>query len=152
MPHRTLIDVHVLLVRDGAMLLSRRRGDYGDGMWHLPSGKLDAEESVPAAAVREAAEEVGVLIDPADLHHVHTLHVRDSGREPRLGIFFEVTRWVGEPVNREPDKCHALDWFPLDQLPDAIIDYPAAGIRAYRDGIPFSALGWTHQRPAPSMA
>jgi hypothetical protein len=45
---RHLIDVHVLLVRDDDVLLTRRRdtNPLFDGLWHLPSGKLDAAESV----------------------------------------------------------------------------------------------------------
>ncbi|MGH3875385.1 MAG: NUDIX domain-containing protein, partial [Pseudonocardiaceae bacterium] len=110
MADRHLIDVHVLLVRDGQILLSRRRdtNPIFDRRWHLPSGKLDVGESVLDAAIREADEEVGVLIDPADLRHVNTLHVNGSGPEPRLGVFFETRRWVGEPTNREPAKCSAV--------------------------------------------
>ncbi|MEV4313470.1 NUDIX domain-containing protein [Actinocrispum sp. NPDC049592] len=146
MADRHLIDVHILLVRDGEVLLTRRRdaNPRFDGLWHLPSGKLDRGESVLAAAVREAEEEVGVLIEQDDLKHVHTLHVNGSGVEPRLGLFFEATRWTGEPVNREPDKCSAVQWFRLDALPDELISYPAAGLRAYRAGIPFGVRGWNH--------
>lgn len=66
MADRHLIDVHVLLLDDGKVLLSGRRdaNPEFDGRWHLPSGKLDAGESVLTAAARELAEEVGVLIDP----------------------------------------------------------------------------------------
>lgn len=144
MADRHLVDVHVLLVRDGQVLLTQRRDtnpDF-DGRWHLPSGKLDADESVLTAAAREAAEEVGVLIDPADLRCVHTIHVYGSGPEPRLGLFFATDRWLGEPANLEPAKCSALGWFDLDNLPDQTIEYPAAGIRAYHDRVPFSVLGW----------
>jgi 8-oxo-dGTP pyrophosphatase MutT (NUDIX family) len=93
MADRHLVDVHVLLIRDGQVLLTRRRDanpDF-DGQWHLPSGKLDAGESVLDAAVREAEEEVGVLIVPDDLRHVHTVHVHGSGPERRLGLFFRST-------------------------------------------------------------
>ncbi|WP_158852974.1 NUDIX hydrolase [Saccharothrix deserti] len=149
MADRHLIDVHILLVHDNRVLLTRRRdGDPAfDGLWHLPSGKLDAGESVLDAAVREAEEEVGVHLDPADLRLVHTLHVNGSGPEPRLGLFFEARRWTGNPANLEPDKCSAVRWFPLDALPDRIIDYPAAGIRAYRTGTAFGTRGWA-RRPA----
>ncbi|MFJ7212739.1 NUDIX domain-containing protein [Amycolatopsis sp. NPDC098790] len=140
----TIIDVHVLLVRGDDLLLIQRRGPYGDGKWHLPSGKLDANESLPAGAAREGGEEVGVLIDPADLRYVHTLHVAGSGPVPRLGVFFEARRWSGEPYNREPDKCSAVEWFPLDNLPDDVIPYPLAGIRGYLDGVPFGLLGWVN--------
>lgn len=145
MADRHLIDVHVLLVDDGHILLTQRRdrNPAFNGMWHLPSGKLDAGESALDAAVREAKEEIDVLIDPADLRHVHTLHVNGSGPEPRLGLFFEARRWIGQPANRETDKCSGLRWFSLSVLPDQLIDYPATGIRAYLNRVPFGIRGWT---------
>jgi mutator protein MutT len=144
MADRHLIDVHLLLVRGDQVLLTRRRdaNPAFDGRWHLPSGKLDAGESLPDAAVREANEEVGVVVRAADLRHVHTLHVNGSGPEPRLGVFFEAREWSGEPVNREPDKCSAVGWFDLSALPERLIEYPAAGITAYRDGRQFGIRGW----------
>lgn len=145
--HRSIVDAHVMLVRDGRVLLSRRRGSYGDGMWHLPSGKLEAGESLLENAIREAWEEIGVRVDAADLRHVHTLHAVAPGVEPRLGVFFEVLAWGGEPENLEPEKCYELAWFRLDELPADIIAYPAAGLHAYREGRPFGVLGWP-QRPS----
>jgi 8-oxo-dGTP pyrophosphatase MutT (NUDIX family) len=140
---RHVVDVHVLLLRGAELLLSRRRSaDEFDGLWHLPAGKLEAGESALAAAVREAREEGGVLIDPADLRHVHSAHVVDTGREARIGLFFETRRWAGEPVNREPDKSYELRWFPLAMLPEDLIPYPAAGIRGYLTGETYSQRGW----------
>ncbi|MEU1959410.1 NUDIX domain-containing protein [Nocardia sp. NPDC019375] len=143
MADRHLVDVHILLVRDDKLLLTQRRGDMFAGQWHLPSGKLDAGEPITTAAAREAREEIGVLIDPADLGFVHAVHAAGSGPEPRLGLFLQARRWIGEPVNREPDKCAAVRWFPIDDLPDNLIEYPAVGIRAFLDGrAPFSEHGW----------
>lgn len=101
MPDRHLVDVHVLLTRDTELLLTKRRGGAFEGMWHLPSGKLDAGEDVLTAAAREAEEEVGVEIDPSHLSHVHTVHANGSGPEPRIGLFFTTSRWNGEPSNRD---------------------------------------------------
>lgn len=144
MPDKHLVDVHVLVIRDHELLLTRRRDSDPafDGMWHLPSGKLDAGESVLDAAVREVHEEIGIRIEPADLHHVHTNHVTGSGLEPRLGLYFVTQRWTGEPTNCEPDKCSELRWFGLDDLPDDVIAYPAAGIHGYITGTTFSTYGW----------
>lgn len=142
----TVIDVHVLLARGDELLLIRRRGTYGDGKWHLPSGKLNPGESLPAGAARESGEEVGVLIEPADLRHVHTLHVAGAGPVPRLGVFFEARCWSGEPYNREPEKCSAVEWFHRDRLPDDVIPYPLAGIRGYLEGRTFGVLGWIDER------
>lgn len=144
MPHRHLVDVHVLLVADGQLLLSRRRDTdpHFDGLWHLPAGTLDPGESAPHGAAREAEEEIGVLIRPQDLRHVHTLHATGPGLEPRLGLFFMAERWTGEPHNREPDHCSEVGWFPLTDLPGDVIGYSAAGVRGYRDGRAFGLLGW----------
>ncbi|MFE3448907.1 2'-5' RNA ligase family protein [Nonomuraea sp. NPDC059194] len=145
-PHRAkqarfkaIVDVHVLLVRDGKVLLGRRAGTgYADGQWHLPSGHLEAGESAVEAAVREAGEEVGVVIDPADLTFVHAMH-----RAPdRLGLFFRAERWDGEPYNAEPDKCDALEWHPLDRLPADTVDYPEAALMAIGEGRPFAQFGF----------
>ncbi|MEV6274306.1 NUDIX domain-containing protein [Nocardia sp. NPDC051832] len=144
MTGRHLVDVHVLLIRDGQLLLSKRRSaDEFDGQWHLPAGKLEVGESATDAAAREALEEVGVVLDPVDLRHIHTAHVVGSGREARLGLFFEVRRWIGEPVNREPDKSHGLQWFPLGRLPESeIIGYSLVGIRARGTGATYTERGW----------
>lgn len=157
MADRHLIDVHVLLIEHDRVLLTKRRDTNPafDGKWHLPSGKLDAGESALDAAAREVAEEVGVLIDPESLRHVHTIHVNGSGPEPRLGLFFEATHWTGAPINREPRKCSGLAWFDLDELPDQLIEYPAAGIHAHQTGQPFSTWGWHqdhHTEPATQPA
>lgn len=152
MPDRHLIDVHVLLIRDAELLLTRRRGGSFHGMWHLPSGKLDAGEDALTAAAREAEEEVGVMIDPNDLTHVHTIHVSGSGPEPRLGLFFATSQWIGEPTNREPEKCSGLGWYDLHSLPADLIDYPAAGIQAYCHGHSFSITGWSTDSMAPAAS
>ncbi|MEU4328690.1 2'-5' RNA ligase family protein [Nonomuraea dietziae] len=132
---RTIVDVHVLFVREGRVLLGRRANTgYADGLWHLPSGHLEEGESALAAAVREAREEVGVVIDPADLTFVHAMH-----RAPdRMGLFFRAERWTGEPYNAEPGKCAALDWHPLDALPDDLVPYPEAALLAILRGEPFA--------------
>ncbi len=143
---RPVIDVHIIL-RDGdKILLSQRGGPYGHGRWHAPSGKLDPGEPLTAAAVREAHEEAGVTIDPDHLRLVHTVHHRQgASASDRIGFFFETTRWQGEPVNREPDKCLRLQWFAVHDLPDDLIPYPAAGLEAYLDGNEGLTMhGWTN--------
>lgn len=142
-----LVDVHILFRRHGDILLSRRRsGDEFDGRWHLPAGKLEPGESATAAAAREAMEEVGAAIDPADLQLIHVAHAVTANRPARLGLFFQTRRWTGEPVNREPDKCYELRWFSLHTLPDDIIAYPLAGITAVRTGRPYSEYGWDQRK------
>ncbi|MEV0347686.1 NUDIX domain-containing protein [Nonomuraea sp. NPDC050680] len=140
---RAIVDVHVMLVRDGMVLLGKRAGTgYGDGQWHLPSGHLEPGESVVGAAIREAREEVGVTIRPEDLEFAHVMH-----RAPdRVGLFFVARKWAGEPYNAEPHKCAALAWRPLGRLPDDTIGYPAEAIARVLEEEPFALYGWPAER------
>jgi 8-oxo-dGTP pyrophosphatase MutT (NUDIX family) len=111
-------------------------------MLHLPSGHLEEGESATDGAAREAWEEIGVRIDPADLVLTTVVHHRQRPDLARLGMFFATTQWSGEPHNAEPHKCGKLQWSDPQLLPSNTIPYPAAGIRAYVDGIPFTTHGW----------
>ena len=142
--YRPAVDVHVILVRDGQVLLTERQGTgYADGLCHLPSGHLEADESVLDGAAREAREEVGVTIDPADLRCVTVLHHRSPEGDGRVGFFFETTHWAGEPHNREPHKCAKLSWHRVDMLPHNTVPYCTAGIDHYRTGATFGLHGWS---------
>jgi 8-oxo-dGTP diphosphatase len=51
-----------VIVRDGRVLLVRRRRPEGDLVWQMPAGKVEPGESVEQAVVRETAEEVGLIV------------------------------------------------------------------------------------------
>lgn len=114
--------VHVFLVRQGMVLLMRRAGSgYADGLLGLPAGHVDLGETPTASAVREIAEELGVMLDPASLHAGGTMFRRSL--EPRIDIFFTATTWTGTLEIREPHKCTELVWADPTELPDDTLDF-----------------------------
>jgi 8-oxo-dGTP pyrophosphatase MutT (NUDIX family) len=129
---------YVLLLRGDEVLLQLRRGTgYLDGHWATLAGHVDPGESVHEAAVREAAEEAGVRIDPADLEPLTTLHRFERGGpavEQRCDVFFVVRRWSGEPTLVEPDKAEQLRWFPLAALPDPVVPHERLVLDGVRTG------------------
>jgi 8-oxo-dGTP diphosphatase len=140
--HKVTGDVHLVLVnRAGEILFGQRQNTgYEDGAWHLPSGHLEADESVVAALIREAKEEVGVIIQSHEVTFTHVMHNSSSGG--RVAFFFTVQRWTGVPENLEPDKCSGLRWFPLGDLPDHLIPYCRAALESINAEQPFSTYGW----------
>jgi 8-oxo-dGTP diphosphatase/A/G-specific adenine glycosylase len=52
-----------LIHRDGELLVARRARGPLAGLWEFPGGKIEAGESVEAAARRECAEELGVEVE-----------------------------------------------------------------------------------------
>lgn len=141
--YQAIVDVHLILIRDGLILLAERQGTgYADGLYNLPSGHLEDGESVVDGAIREAAEEVGIRLDPAHLRCATVLHHRNPEGRGRIGFFFEATHWHGEPENREPTKCAKLTWADPTLLPSNTVPYAAAGIHAYVTSTPFALHGW----------
>src|ERR1700735_4564336 len=81
-----------------------------------PSGHLEHGESVCQAAVREAFEETGIMLGPATLRHVLSIHQRNRGTsDTRVGFAFAPSAWAGEPVNAEPHKHSELVWVLRDR-------------------------------------
>ncbi|MFN2636936.1 MAG: NUDIX domain-containing protein [Gemmatimonadaceae bacterium] len=137
------VDVHVILERADRVLLCLREGTgYADGLFCLPSGHLDDGETVIDCAIREAREEVGVLIDPDHLRPATVVHHLSPEGRPRIGVFFAVSEWGGEVVNAEPNKCGGIEWVPADQLPGNTVPYTAAGLEFYRSGVSVGVHGW----------
>ena len=101
---KLIASVYVLFVRDGKILMLRRANTgYMDGHYSLVAGHADGNEALTAATAREAKEEAGVVIAPANLRLKLTMHRRAD--DERLDFFFEPAAWTGEPQNMEPDKC-----------------------------------------------
>jgi SAM-dependent methyltransferase/ADP-ribose pyrophosphatase YjhB (NUDIX family) len=135
--HTEIVDVHLLLLRGGDVLLSRRAGTgYADGLLHAPSGHLEEGEDVRSGMIREALEEIGVDLAPDELEAALVMQHRAPDGQARIGWFFVAHQADGaaEPVNREPDKCSELGWYPMAELPDDMVAYCRAGIDAYRRG------------------
>lgn len=141
MRYQACIDVHLILRRGEEILLGQRRNTgFADNCWHMPSGHTEEGESASAALIREAAEEIGVSIELAEPRFVHLMHHRtNSGR---IALFFEVTRWDGEPTNQEPDKCVGWEWFALTDLPANMIPYAAQALVNYAKGETYAERGW----------
>jgi len=135
---------YVVLRRDDQVLLQLRQGTgYRDGHWAVLAGHVDAGESVHEAAVREAAEEGGVTIEPADLRALTAIHRFERGGpavEQRIDVFFEVTRWTGDAALREPDRAARMGWFPLAALPEPVVPHERIVLDALSTGTPLPAV------------
>ena len=67
-----LLLVRTDLEHPAALLQLRAEWTHGGGTWALPGGARDSHESVIEAAIREAAEEVGVDSTRIDVRKVFT--------------------------------------------------------------------------------
>jgi 8-oxo-dGTP pyrophosphatase MutT (NUDIX family) len=122
-----------------------RPGDPWSGHMAFPGGRADpGDASAQAVAEREAAEEVGLRLEPRQLIAPLTeMPVRAGGREMRMQLAAFVYGLDGAPPALTPqteEVAQAL-WVPLEHVFDpasrmryrferggAVLDFPALGI------------------------
>ncbi len=134
--------VYLVLIKEGQVLLSRRfQTGYEDGNYSMPAGHLDGGETLTEAMVREAKEEVDVVVKREDLELRHAMHRKASNHE-RVDFFFTAKNWQGEPKIMEPNKCDDLKWFPMNDLPQNIIPCVRQAIESILSDKFYSEFGW----------
>jgi|GEM_PF-649046 len=142
-PH--IIGVHLYLENArGEILLGLRHPDSAyAATWHFLAGHCEQESAV-TCLVREAHEEAGLLIDPADVEYAHAVHLIDTpGTPPRMQLVFRARHWTGTPEILEPDRCVSWSWWRPEALPEPLVPYARAAIDGIRAGRLYTECGWT---------
>jgi 8-oxo-dGTP pyrophosphatase MutT (NUDIX family) len=121
---------------DEVLLQLRQHTGYRDGHWAAAAaGHVEKGESVYDAALREAAEEVGLT--EVSLQPWCAMQRTGAGDDPvdeRVDYFFVARAWTGTPRIMEPSKCAGLQWFALDALPSPVVPHEQRVLDSIRLG------------------
>jgi mutator protein MutT len=139
--HKIVPAAYIILTKGSKIFLARRfNTGYEDGKYSLPAGHVEAGETFTQCIIREAEEEIGIILNTADLkmaHAMQRLPLKDQNNE-RVDIFFTTNKWEGEITNKEPHKCDDLSWFDLNKIPENIIPYVKHAIECINKDIIYS--------------
>lgn len=111
-----------LYVEDGKVALVRQyRYAYGEDVLEIPAGKLEKGEDPKLAALRELAEEAGVIADPADAELLYVLYPTPGYTNEKIYIY-HVKK--GERKDRRLDDGELLDtlFLPLDEVKTMLME------------------------------
>lgn len=106
--------VGLLIEMDGGIVLIKRGHPPHAGRWTLPSGFVEADESVEQAAVREAEEETGLKVEIVDLAGVNSF---PEGPPVSGIIIFFRARPVGGALKAGDDAAEARVFQPHEIPP-----------------------------------
>jgi ADP-ribose pyrophosphatase YjhB (NUDIX family) len=104
----------LVLDAQGRVLLARRAGDPGEGLWDLLGGFMEEGEEPLATLRRELEEETGTEIEPLEFLGGFPDRYGDGGIWT-INFYWTARILSGDP---EPsDDVAALEWFRPDELP-----------------------------------
>lgn len=134
--------VHLVLKNDEKVaFVLREHTGWMDGHYGLPGGKVEKDERVSEAAIREAKEEVGVDIRAEHLGLLLTRYRRSTDSD-WVDFFFEVSEWQGEIFNAEPHLHSEVAWLDPENLPDNIVPMSPTVFELAKKSINFYEMGW----------
>ena len=125
----------IVVESGGGIVLGRRAIEPGYGLWCLPGGFVNDDESPAEAVVRECREEIGALVEVASLLDVY---LGAKSTAPSIVVIAYVGRLApGEKVSAG-DEMLEVGVFRLDELPpiafpshrEALARYAAAAARS----------------------
>ena len=129
---KPLVGVGVMIMRDGRVLLGKRKGAHGEGEYSFPGGHLEHGESFEECARRETLEECGMEIENVRFQLLANVKKYAPKHYVHIGL---VADWKsGEPKILEPDKCESWAWYTLDRLPEPLFEMSRIVIEAYNQG------------------
>jgi 8-oxo-dGTP diphosphatase len=132
MPERPLVGVGVLVMKDGQLLLGRRRNAHGAGEYASPGGHLEHLESFEACARREVREETGLEL--GEVRFLRLLNTTQYAPRHYVDVSLVADWKSGEPQVLEPHKVERWDWYPLDALPSPLFGTVQTSVEALRTG------------------
>ena len=104
------VGVGVLIVKEGKVLIGKRKGSHGAGQYALPGGKLEWRETWEQCARREILEETGIELT-GDVTYAYTCEAVIDDDNHWITVFMRADVPADTTaVNTEPDKCEGWEW------------------------------------------
>lgn len=117
-PEVPLVGVGAIVIEGDRVLLVKRAHPPIQGQWSIPGGVLELGELVREAAVREAREETGLIVEPGELLGVYDRILRDV--EKRVQYHYVLIDFLCRRVGGEllaASDAAEVQWFRRDELP-----------------------------------
>ena len=129
---RPKVGIGVMIMKDGKVLLGKRRSSHGAGEFAWPGGHLEFGESFEGCAKRETMEEAGIKITNVRFLRLMNLKRYANKHYVDLGL---IADWEsGEPKAKEPEKCEGWAWYDMNNLPQPLFATIPTFIEAHKTG------------------
>jgi mutator protein MutT len=129
------VGVGAVIVDEAGRLFLAQRGPAAKnerGLWEFPGGSVEFGETLAEALRREMHEEFGIEISVGPLLDVCD-HILPNESQHWVSPTFICQIKAGTPQIVEPQKCTAIGWFHLDEVPAELSQISQVNLRHYRE-------------------
>lgn len=120
----------IIINTQNQILLGKRKNSYKAGMYGLPGGRIEVNESVTTAIAREVEEETGIK----GVKFTFVGVVRENqGTYDFIHFIFSAHITNQEPLLCEPDKCEGWEWIDSAEDLKKVLPGHAAGIELFKE-------------------
>jgi 8-oxo-dGTP diphosphatase len=117
-PETPLVGIGAIIIENARVVLVKRAHPPLQAEWSIPGGVLEVGELVREAAIREAREETGLIVEPGELLGVYDRVLRDPGNRVQYHyvlIDFLCRRVAGDLA--AASDAAEVRWFSRAELP-----------------------------------
>ncbi|MBT4376504.1 8-oxo-dGTP diphosphatase [archaeon] len=112
MEERKLLTLCILHEPSRVLLGMKKRG-FGQGRWNGFGGKVEEDETIEDAAMREVKEESGIVVKKIEKHGI--IEFRFENNQEILEVhIFRINEFEGEISETEEMRPN---WFPVGKIP-----------------------------------
>jgi len=130
---RPKVGIGVMILKNGKVLLGKRKGSHGEAEFAFPGGHLEYMEGFADCARREVLEECGIEIENIRFQFLANVTRYAPKHYVHIGL---VADWKsGEAKVLELEKSESWLWYDLDNLPDPIFEMCKLAIQCHKTGM-----------------
>lgn len=111
------VGVGAVILRGNEVLLVKRGQEPGKGLWSVPGGRLEWNETLKAGVEREALEETGLVVEAERLAGVSELIA--PGKDGEESFHYVLIDYICRVISgeaRSADDAADLRWWPIDRV------------------------------------
>jgi ADP-ribose pyrophosphatase len=107
----------VIIVREGKILLERRKNDPGRGKWSIPGGLVELGESLEQTVVRETREETGLSVgDPEPTDVINQVTLDESGKVKYHFVIVDYFVKLKSGTPKAASDAAELEWVAFEEV------------------------------------
>jgi 8-oxo-dGTP diphosphatase len=116
-PNRPIVGVGVVIIRDGNILLERRKNEPGRGKWSIPGGIVELGESLEQTVARETREETDLLVsDPEPIDVVNQVTLDENGKTKYHFVIIDYFVKLKSGTAKAASDAAELEWVAFEKV------------------------------------